>query len=277
MANMYIIGKQVAAMYNNYYDKMADNIAKISSGNRITCAADDAAGLSIAEKMESQMNGTEMAMKNTQDAISMIQTADGTLDSVTKVLQRMNELAVQAANGTNADNDLNALNDEYIALIDQINQFASDSEFNTIKLFKNDNGDTSNSFHIQTGPNAGNSLMFSIDVMNSDVLGLTGTDLLSNNNASSAIDTVKKALEKITRSRSHLGATQNRLEFSYDAQENYLTNITDSYSRIMDVDIASEALAMARNATMANVNSSLMVQVNKALQSQVSFIQKMLE
>lgn len=277
MANMYVIGKQVAAMYNNYYDKMESNIAKISSGNRITCAADDAAGLSIAEKMEAQMNGTEMAMKNTQDAISMIQTADGTLDSVTKVLQRMNELAVQAANGTNSNNDLNALNDEYVALIDQINQFASDTEFNTIKLFKNDNGDQSNSFHIQTGPNAGNSLMFSIDVMNSDVLGLTGTDLLSNNNASSAIDTVKKALEKITRSRSHLGATQNRLEFSYDAQDNYLTNITDSYSRIMDVDIASEALALARNATMANVNSSLMVQVNKALQSQVSFIQKMLE
>ncbi|HEY8361931.1 MAG TPA: flagellin, partial [Tissierellaceae bacterium] len=219
----------------------AKSMEKLSSGYRINRAGDDAAGLSISEKMRAQIRGLQMASKNAQDGISLIQTAEGALDEVHSILQRMRELAVQAANDTNVEDDRKALQDEIDQLIKEIDRIASDTEFNTQKLL---NGSFSGKFHI--GANEGQNMELTIGNMSSTDLGVNGIDISSQSGADSAITTLDNAIKTVSEQRSKLGAVQNRLEHTIKNLDNAAENLQAAESRIRDVDMAKEMMELTR-------------------------------
>ncbi|MED0663141.1 flagellin [Geobacillus thermodenitrificans] len=215
----------------------AKNMEKLSSGLRINRAGDDAAGLAISEKMRGQIRGLEMASKNSQDAISLIQTAEGALNETHAILQRMRELAVQSANDTNTDEDRSALQAEIQELIAEVDRIASDTEFNTQKLL--DGTFTSKVFHI--GANAGQSITLDINDMSSTGLSIGSIDIATQTGADSALTTLDDAIKLVSEERAKLGAYQNRLEHTINNLGTAAENLTAAESRIRDVDYALAA------------------------------------
>ena len=187
---------------------MGKSIEKLSSGMKINRAGDDAAGLSISEKMRGQIRGLNMASKNAQDGISLIQTAEGALDEVHAMLQRMRELSVQAANDTNVTADRGAVQAEINQLVSEMDAISTRSEFNTKKLL--DGTFSGQIFHI--GANSGQSTSLTITTMNSVALSINALVVSNNSYANAAITSVNKALNTVSTTRSALGAVQNRLE-----------------------------------------------------------------
>lgn len=208
------------------------SLEKLSSGLRINRAGDDAAGLAISEKMRAQIRGLEMATKNAQDGISLIQTAEGALNETHAILQRMRELAVQAANDTNTDDDRAALQNEIAELIDEIDRIARDTSFNTQKLF--DGNFTDKVFHI--GADSGQSITLSIEGMASSDIGVDALDISTQTNADAAIATLDTAIKTVSDERAKLGAYQNRLEHTINNLGTSAENLTAAESRIRDTD-----------------------------------------
>jgi len=222
------------------------SMEKLSSGLRINKAGDDAAGLSISEKMRGQIRGLEQASRNSQDAISLIQTAEGALNETHSILQRMRELAVQAANDTNTTEDRQAIQDEANQLAKDLNRIANNTEFNTQKLL-----DGSGSFTFQIGANENQTISLSI----SSMTGQTGLGVATGNTeaanaidisstsavATAAITTIDTAIKSVSAERSKLGAYQNRLEYSINNLNTSAENLTAAESRIRDVDYALAA------------------------------------
>lgn len=203
MASTYsVLSKVVINNMNNAEKALSKNIDKLSSGSAINSAADNASGLGISERLESQINGGNVAQNNCQDGISMLQTADSSLSTVQNILQRMNELATGAANGTNSDTERAAYAEEFNQLIDQINKIGKDTQFNNNNIFSNDDRD-SNSYTLQVGANAGDSLTLNIKTLSSSSLGLDGTSLLSQEGAAKALDTIKNAINDVSK-RNHI-------------------------------------------------------------------------
>jgi flagellin len=221
--------------FNN--TQAAKNMEKLSSGLRINRAGDDAAGLAISEKMRGQIRGLEMASKNSQDAISLIQTAEGALNETHAILQRMRELAVQSANDTNTDEDRSALQEEIQELIAEVDRIASDTEFNTQKLL--DGTFTSKVFHI--GANAGQSITLDINNMSSTGLSIDSIDITTQTDADGALTTLDDAIKLVSEERAKLGAYQNRLEHTINNLGTAAENLTAAESRIRDVDYALAA------------------------------------
>lgn len=253
------------------------NILRLSTGQRINSAADDPAGLAISEKMRAQIRGLNMASRNSQDAISMIQTADGALSEVHSMLQRMNELAVESANGTTTDEDRKNINKEYTQLLDQIDTMGDQTEFNDKKLFKHDLTDKDkNKMQVQVGANEGQTISVDMDDMNSSQLGLKGTSIATKEDAEKAMTAVKKAVEKVSSQRAGLGASQNRLEHIISYTDNYAENLTDAESRIRDTDIAKETMDFAKNKILMQATQSLFVQVRKQQESVIDLIKAMM-
>ena len=210
-------------------------LAKIASGKRINKASDDAAGLAMVMAMESQNRGLVMQIANRQDEISMMQTAEGALSSTNDMLARMNELSVQAANGTLTDEDRSAIQLEVDQLKQQINQTANNTTFNTKNLL-----DGSLNMQLQNGNN------FSIPAMNSAGLGIAETDLSTINSASRAIGQVGQAISTVTSQRSSIGAVQNGISSEINNLSQELVNTTAAQSRIEDADMAAEIINMFR-------------------------------
>ena len=187
---------------------------KLSSGYKINRAADDAAGLSISEKMRNQIRGLNKAASNAQDGISLVQTAEGALNEVHSMLQRISELAVQASSDINATADRTAVNDEITQLTTEIDRVASTTQFNKMNIldgtFKNKS--------IQVGANAGENIAISIDNMNCATLGMTNAGVDSYANANTTLTNAQNAITSLSSKRSALGAIQNRLEHTYDNQ-----------------------------------------------------------
>jgi len=234
---------------------------KLSSGLRINKAADDAAGLSISEKMRGQIRGLEQASKNAQDGISLIQTAEGALSETHDILQRMRELAVQGANDTNADEDRVAIKDELDQLSAEIDRIASDTEFNTANLLKQDS-----TVQIQTGANSANTTIdIELKDMTATTLGVDTASLLVDNNASanSTIDAVQGAIDQVSAFRSKLGATQNRLDHSINNLNTSSENLTAAESRIRDVDMAKEMMEQTKNSILAQASQAMLAQANQ--------------
>lgn len=247
---------------------------KLSSGYKINRAADDAAGLSISEKMRNQIRGLNKASDNAQDGISLVQTAEGALNEVHSMLQRMSELAVQAANGTNATTDRTALNDEVQQLKTEIQRVGSTTQFNKMNIL--DGGFSAGTKKaLQVGANADQTISIAISALKSVVgSSLTGDLKISTaTNAQSAITTVQRSIEKLSTLRSKLGAVQNRLEHTVANLDNISENTQSAESRIRDTDMAEEMVQYSKNNILQQAGQSMLAQANQANQGVLSLLQ----
>ena len=244
----------------------AKSMEKLSSGYRINRAGDDAAGLSISEKMRAQIRGLNMASKNAQDGISLIQTAEGALDETHSILQRMRELSVQAANDTNVTVDRTAIKDEIDELAKEINRISTSTTFNEKKLL---DGSLSGSgkVNLQIGADAGVAMDFTIGKMDAGTLGVSGLEVDTHTNASGSIAAVDKALKDVSAQRSKLGAMQNRLEHTIKNLDNASENIQAAESRIRDVDMAKEMMEQTKQNILQQASTAMLAQANQAPQT----------
>lgn len=247
---------------------------KLSSGYKINRAADDAAGLSISEKMRNQIRGLNKASDNAQDGISLVQTAEGALNEVHSMLQRMSELAVQAANGTNATTDRTALNDEVQQLKTEIQRVGSTTQFNKMNIL--DGGFSAGTKKaLQVGANANQTISIAISalelVVGSSLKAALKIDTASN--AQGAITTVQSSIEKLSTLRSKLGAVQNRLEHTVANLDNISENTQSAESRIRDTDMAEEMVQYSKNNILQQAGQSMLAQANQANQGVLSLLQ----
>jgi flagellin len=236
------------------------SMEKLSSGLRINKAGDDAAGLAISEKMRGQIRGLEMAGKNAQDGISLIQTAEGALNETHAILQRMRGLAVQGGNDTNVTADRDAIQDELNQLMSEIDRIATTTEFNTQNLL---GGSFSGTFQI--GANDGQVINVGISAMNTTGLSLSASAISvgTNGAASSSIATLDSAIESVSKQRSSLGAVQNRLEHTINNLGASQENLTAAESRIRDVDMAKEMMAQTKNSILSQAAQAMLSQANQ--------------
>lgn len=240
---------------------------RLSTGKRINSAADDPAGLCISQGMESQIRGMNVAKRNAQDTISMLQTADGALSSVHSMLQRLNELAVQNANGSYTAEDRKNSNIEFRELIKGIDDICSQSQFNTQNLF-----DSDSTIYVQIGANEGQYMEITKNKINSNVLGLDSLDISTREGASEAITVVKNAILKVSSQRSLIGAKENRLEYTIDYLDNSVLNLTEAQSRITDADIAEEMMNYAKESLLMQVSNQLLSSYLKQQESMVQML-----
>lgn len=216
------------------------SMQKLSSGLRINSAADDAAGLAISEKMRGQIRGLDMAAKNAQDGISLLQTAEGALNETHSILQRMRELAVQGANDTNVTDDRDAIQDEINQLASEIDRIAKTTQFNTQGLLSATSGFKAT---LQIGANSGQIINIQISNMNTASLSLGAASIKvdTHANASIAISAINNAIKLVSKQRSKIGAYQNRLDHTINNLNTSSENLTAAESRIRDVDYALAA------------------------------------
>ena len=234
------------------------NLEKLSSGYKINRAGDDAAGLAISEKMRGQIRGLDMATKNAQDGISLIQTAEGALNETHAILQRMRELAVQSSNDTNVDTDRAALQKEVDALVSEISRIANNTEFNTQKLL---DGNFKGTFHI--GANEGQNIQLSVTSMKAKDLKIDTVNIADRADADKAITTINNALSSVSTQRSALGAVQNRLEHTINNLGATSENLTAAESRIRDTDMAKEMMGFTKNNILMQAAQSMLAQANQ--------------
>ncbi len=249
--------------------RLSKSLERLSSGLRINRAADDAAGLAIAEGFRSSVLGFRVAQRNSQDAISMVQTAEGALSETTNILQRIRELAVQAATGTSSDENKAALQDEVDELIEQIDDIAADTEFNTINIL---DGSTP-TVTIQAGAQMGQTLAISLTGADSTDLALNAFAISAAAEAATAIQQVDSALATVSSIRAGLGAAQNRLEFTIATLAIQEENSSASESAIRDANIALETIEFTRNQILMAAGTSILAQANVMPQTALALLQ----
>jgi len=245
---------------NSATNAQSKSMEKLSSGLRINKAGDDAAGLAISEKMRGQIRGLDMASKNAQDGISLIQTAEGALNETHSILQRMRELAVQGANDTNVTADRDAIQDELNQLMSEIDRIADTTEFNTQNLLK---GSFSGTFQI--GANDGQNINLGISDMSTSGLSLTTASVSvgSHSAASTSIKSLDTAIEAVSKQRSKLGAVQNRLDHTINNLGTASENLTAAESRIRDVDMAKEMMEQTKSSILSQASQAMLAQANQ--------------
>jgi len=241
-------------------DRVQKSMERLSSGSRINRAADDAAGLAISEKLRGQIRGLSQAQRNTQDAVSLVQTAEGSLGEVHSMLQRVRELAVQYKAGTLSDSDKAAITAEANQLMSEIERIGSAAEFNGIKLL-----DANATITFQVGANDDDS---QITVDTKDLATEVGTLDVS----TSGISEIDDAIEAVSTLRGTFGAVQNRLEHTLGNLATYQENLMASESRIRDVDMASEMVEFSKNQILQQAGTSMLAQANQAPQAVLSLL-----
>ena len=252
----------------------AKSTEKLSSGYKINRAADDAAGLSISEKMRSQIRGLNKASSNAQDGVSLVQTAEGALNETHSILQRMNELATQAANGTNTSVDRSAIRAELDQLTSEINRIQSTTQFNTMNLLDGTFSGATKQMKLQVGALSGQSIDFSIANMCATKIGLNKTLSVSTfTKAGSYMKSVQDAIEVVSKQRSAMGAIQNRLEHTIANLDTTSENTQSAESRIRDTDMASEMVTYSKNNILAQAGQSMLAQANQSTQGVLSLLQ----
>ncbi len=265
---------------NSASTSQSKSMEKLSSGLRINRAGDDAAGLAISEKMRGQVKGLDQASRNSQDAISLIQTAEGGLNETHSILQRVRELAVQSSNDTNTADDRKAIQNEVDELAKEITRISSQTEFNTKTLL---DGQGASSLDFQIGANKDQKLTLTISAMDADTLGVAGTSAsnaaasstaaavtvsgidvsTSAANATSAIKVIDTAIQKVSDERAKLGANQNRLEHTINNLNTSSENLTAAESRVRDVDMAKEMMEQTKNGILAQAAQAMLAQANQ--------------
>ena len=240
-------------------NEASKSMEKLSSGFRINRAADDAAGLAISESLKSQVNGLAQASRNVGDGISMVQTAEGALEQVHSMLQRVRELAVQYANGTLTTSDRNALQAEANQLSAEVTRIAGSTKFNGLDLMGGD------SYNVQVGALGDTTDQVSVTMFDlSNSVDVTAAFDLSSTTVISDIDT---AITAVSTGRGDLGATQNRLEYTQAQIGISQENLTDSLSRIRDVDMASEMVKFTKSQILQQAGTAMLAQANQAPQT----------
>ncbi|MEY9869984.1 flagellin [Peribacillus sp. B2I2] len=301
-----IINHNISALNTHRQLSSATNaqsksMEKLASGMRINRAGDDAAGLAISEKMRGQIRGLDQASRNSQDAISLIQTAEGALNETTDILQRMRELATQAATDTNTTEDRGEIQKEINSLTSEINRIGNTTEFNTQKLLNgskdsteadgNGTGKPGVGLQFQIGANENQSLTLEIGDMRSESLGISssataaagdgfaadsevsngtdstgaerGLDVSTAKGASAAITKIQKAIETVSAERSKLGANQNRLEHTINNLGTSSENLTAAESRVRDTDMAKTMMEQTKNSILAQASQAMLAQANQ--------------
>ena len=242
---------------------------KLSSGYRINRAADDAAGLSISEKLRSQIRGLDKAASNSQDGISLVQVAEGALNETHSILQRMNELSTQAANDTNTSTDRESIQQEMDQLTSEIDRIRSTTQFNSMNLLDG----TFTGMRLQVGALSGQSISISIGNMNAATLKVSGLRVSSFSAAGKAMAAIQEAINSVSKQRSALGAIQNRLEHTINNLQTTSENTSAAESRIRDVDMATEMVEYSKNNILAQAGQSMLAQANQATQGVLSLLQ----
>ncbi|MBI6547181.1 MAG: flagellin [Cyanobacteria bacterium NC_groundwater_1444_Ag_S-0.65um_54_12] len=255
-------------------DALAASIRKLSSGQRINQASDDPAGLSMAGRMRTQVRSLEQAVANVEDTSNMLNTADGALSETTDILQRMRELAVQAANDSLTASDRTSIKQEIDNMTSEIDRIANDTEYNNHRLLEGGNnpkaGDAyrASLFTIQVGPSGGNIHTFSISDMRALALNVstTQTSVDTAANASTTINNIDIALGRVSTQQGYLGAKTNALAHNIAVLEVQSQNISASESNIRDVDFAAESARLARTQILQQSASAMLVQANASSQ-----------
>ena len=241
----------------------AKSTEKLSSGYKINRAADDAAGLSISEKMRRQVRGLTQASANAQDGISCVQTAEGALAEVHDMLQRMNELAIKASNDTMTSDDRSYIDAEVQQLKTEIDRVKSTTTFNEMNLLDG----TFSGKNLQVGAEKQQFIEISIGSMACSAIGVSGTSVSDASAAQNAIDEIKNALKSVSQQRSSLGAIQNRLEHTIKNLDNVVENTTAAESAIRDTDMATEMVKYSNNNILAQAGTAMLAQANQSNQN----------
>jgi flagellin len=242
---------------------LATSMQRLSSGLRINSAADDAAGLAIADRMNAQIKGTNVAIRNANDGISLAQTAEGALSTVTDALQRMRELAVQAQNGTNSTSDRANLDTEYQALSSEITRIAAQTKFNGVAIV----GASAGAQVFQVGANNGDTL-----TITTTTIATVAGDLTTAANASTAVAALDTALDTVTTNRATYGAAINRFGFAISNLGTTVQNQTASRGRIMDADFASETANLSRAQILQQAGTAMVAQANSQPQGVLALL-----
>lgn len=242
---------------------MNTSLERLSSGLRINRAADDAAGLAISEKLRSQVNGLNQAQANAQDGVSLIQTAEGALNEVHSILQRMRTLAVQSASDTNTDSDRTQIQKEITQLNSELDGISTRTQFNGMNLI--DGSFTGKS--LQIGANAGQTMGVSIGGMSSTSLSVNSIALGTQAGAAAALSNIDSAIFQVSSQRADLGAIQNRLQHTISNLGVSAENLAASQSRIRDTDMAREMTSFTRSQILQQAGVSMLAQANQAPQS----------
>lgn len=273
---MAVINTNISALRAQNAGVQANNMLgnameRLSTGKRINSASDDAAGLAIATSMTAQIRGMSQGVRNANDGISLAQTAEGSLNEVTNMLQRVRELSVQSASGTNQDSDRAFIQTEVDELTAQIDQVITNSTFNGVQLFDG----TVASVTVQTGANAADA----VDLTMADLTTLSASggaagsyDVSTAAAASTGLATIDTELSSINTARAGLGAGQNRLESAVNNFTNTITNLSDARSRIEDADFAAESTALAKSQILGQASTAMLAQANQSQQNVLSLL-----
>jgi len=256
----------------NVGEEASKSYARLSSGNRITKSGDDAAGLSISNKLEASVRGMKMAQRNANDGISFVQTAEGGINEVSNILIRLRELSVQAASDTVGDAERGFLNKEVQSLKGEVDRIAKVTNYNGTNLL----GGEGKQLTFQVGAEAGemNRIVFDPSKTNvtTGALGIHGVDLASKDGALDALGSLDEAIKRVNENRSELGAMQNRLHSSSNSLGISIENLSDARSRIMDTDIAAETSNLAKNNILQQAGISVLAQANSAPNSALKLL-----
>ena len=268
--------------YRNLNDntaKMSDSIEKLSSGVRVNKAGDDAAGLAISEKMRAQVKGLDAAMKNAQNEISLIQTAEGALFDTHSILQRMRELSIQAANDTNTTSDRMQMQLEMDQLRQELDRIAKTTEFNTRTLLDGDYSKVSDALNFHVGANKDQNMKATLEKMDAEYLGVAGSDanksisIETSSDANKAVEKLDAAIEKVSNERAKYGAIQNRMEHSINNLGIASENMQAAESRIRDTDVAKEMMELSKTKIITDSSASMLAQANTMPQEVLKLIE----
>jgi flagellin len=265
---MSVINTNVSAMYSQNAMKtnaraMSTAMEQLSTGTRVNSAKDDAAGLAIGQNMTSQIRGLNMAVRNLNDGINMMQTAEGAMIEQSNMLQRMRELAVQAMNGTYSSTQRGYLDLEFQALSSQIDDVSNNTTWNDQVLLNADSTNTSGVFTFQAGQSSGVTIEVTIGDMGASSLGISGTSISSLASATTALSAISSALETINEQRASIGAGINRMEYAADNLTNVSSNATQSRSTIMDTDYALATTQLAKTQIIQQAATAMLAQANQ--------------
>lgn len=259
-------------LLSNTGAQLNKSMERLSSGLRINRAADDAAGLAVSEGMRSQIRGMNVASRNAQDGVSMVQVADGALGNVGDMLQRVRDLAVQASNGTLTDAQRGNLDTEVQQILTEIGKTGTDTEFNGLKILAGSVATAASAVTLQVGANASQSIAFTIATVSTSDLGISGIAVSTAASATAAIASLDAAISTVTTSRANLGAIQNRLEHTINRLGMTSENLQAAESRIRDADMASEMIDFTKHQILQQSGMAMLAQANQSPQSVLSLL-----
>ena len=252
-------------------DRLGTNYRRLSTGLRISTAADDAAGLAISERLRSQVRSLEQAKRNANDGISFVQTAEGALNEVSSILTRLRELAIQSSNGSVSNQDKETLDEEFQSLVNEVNRIGRSTEFSGIKLL--DGSSSTVSFQVGFGTTSGiDTLSVSLSPALSTTLSLNALDIGSGGATTTAISNIDAAINTVSSLRGSLGAVQNRLGSTINNLAVQVENLSAAESRIRDVDVAYETAQLTRNNILQQASISVLSQANAQPQSALQLL-----